>query len=114
MLHLRRDTGLMPVVHAGADNVGGDVCACSPHFCSSSCARCDFGSILRGNVSTVVVERNSTYKSAGYCFKTPRAIARFGNAGCLHDSEGDVPLSAAQRRLIGSIVADERAQGCGD
>ena len=60
------------------------------------------------------VERNSIYKSAGYCFKTPRAIARFGNAGCLHDSEGDVPLSAAQRRHIGSIVAEERAQGCGD
>ena len=60
------------------------------------------------------VERNSIYKSAGYCFKTPRAIARFGNAGCLYDSEGDVPLSAAQRRHIGSIVAEERAQGCGD
>ena len=55
------------------------------------------------------VERNSIYKSAA-----PRAIARFGNAGCVHDSEGDVPLSAAQRRLIGSIVAEERAQGCGD
>ena len=60
------------------------------------------------------VERNSIYKSGGYCFKTPRAIAHFGNAGCLHDSEGDVPLSAAQRRHIGSIVAEERAQGCGD
>jgi YARHG domain-containing protein len=60
------------------------------------------------------VERNSIYKSGGYCFKTPRAIAHFGNAGCLHDSEGDVPLSAAQRRHIGSIVAEERAQACGD
>ena len=60
------------------------------------------------------IERNSYYKDAGYCFKTARAISYFGNAGCLYDSEGDVPLSAAQRRLIGSIVAEERAQGCGD
>jgi len=29
--------------------------------------------------------RNSIFKVAGYCFKTPRAIAAFGNAGCLSD-----------------------------
>ncbi len=26
------------------------------------------------------VQRNSVYKEAGYCFKTPRAIRYFGNA----------------------------------
>src|SRR6478736_4490831 len=27
-------------------------------------------------------ERNAIYKDAGYCFKTPKAIAAFGNRGC--------------------------------
>src|SRR5690349_15037948 len=28
------------------------------------------------------VQRNSIYKAYGYCFKTPKAINYFGNAGC--------------------------------
>jgi hypothetical protein len=57
-------------------------------------------------------ERNSIYKTAGYCFKTPRAISTFGNAGCLHDSEDAVPLSPDQRERIAWIVGIERQYGC--
>lgn len=58
------------------------------------------------------VERNSVYKRNGYCFKTSRAIAYFGNAGCQYDREADVPLSAAERRAVARIRAEERALGC--
>jgi hypothetical protein len=56
--------------------------------------------------------RNSIYKSAGYCFKTSRAIQTFGNAGCSYDSEYDLPLSPNQRRVINDIVRTERSLGC--
>ena len=57
-------------------------------------------------------ERNSIYKAAGYCFRTPRAISAFGNAGCTYDSEYDVPLSPRQRRRVEDIRAMEREFGC--
>ncbi len=58
------------------------------------------------------IERNSIYKRAGYCFKTPRAISYFGNAGCRYDVEAALPLSRGQRARIAQIVRAERALGC--
>jgi hypothetical protein len=58
------------------------------------------------------VERNSYYKDAGYCFKTRRAIAFFGNAGCAYDDEGSVPLPRGIRARIADITAIERSRGC--
>lgn len=60
------------------------------------------------------VERNTYYKGGGYCFQTTRAIRYFGNAGCRYDNQNAVPLSAAVRRRIAEIVAQERRQGCSD
>jgi hypothetical protein len=60
------------------------------------------------------VERNSYYKAAGYCFKTARAIAYFGNAGCRYDNEAAVPLSRGARARIAQIVRMEQRMGCGD
>jgi hypothetical protein len=57
-------------------------------------------------------ERNSIYKQEGYCFKTPRAIATFGNAGCRYDIEAQVPLSPGERERIAAIADMERAYGC--
>jgi hypothetical protein len=58
------------------------------------------------------VERNSYYKEAGYCFRTARAIAYFGNAGCLYDNEARVPLSAFVRARIAEITRLEQRLGC--
>src|SRR5262245_16902249 len=41
--------------------------------------------------------RNSVFKDAHYCFKTPRAINFFGNQGCLYDDQAAVPLNDYQR-----------------
>lgn len=56
--------------------------------------------------------RNAIYQSAGYCFRTSRAIQAFGNAGCRFDDMNDVPLSAVQRRIVGDIIEQEHEIGC--
>ena len=56
--------------------------------------------------------RNQTFKDGGYCFTSPRAIKKFGNAGCLYDDEADVPLSDNQRSEIKLIRAAEKHNGC--
>jgi hypothetical protein len=58
------------------------------------------------------VMRNQIYKDNGYCFKSPQAIAYFGNGGCAYDSEESVPLSKPERRVLHDIKASERRQGC--
>ncbi|MGH1587709.1 YARHG domain-containing protein [Methylobacterium phyllosphaerae] len=57
-------------------------------------------------------QRNILYKNAGYCFKTPRAIQMFGNAGCRYDSVVEVPLSKQQRAAISEIQAFEQTHRC--
>ena len=57
-------------------------------------------------------ERNRYYKAAGYCFKTPRAIKYFGNAGCRYDDEAVVPLPRGVRKFIAEISRTERNLGC--
>ncbi|MDP4024021.1 YARHG domain-containing protein [Methylobacterium sp. NEAU 140] len=57
-------------------------------------------------------ERNAVFKAAGYCFRSPRGIRTFGNAGCQFDDEADVPLSARQREQVARVRATERRLGC--
>lgn len=58
-------------------------------------------------------ERNAIYFDAGYCFKTARAIAAFGNnADCKYDNIADVPLSARNRADIADIQRKERENNC--
>jgi hypothetical protein len=56
--------------------------------------------------------RNSVYKEAGYCFKTPRAITAFGNAGCQHDDINAVVLTPENQRLAQRVQNFERAKAC--
>ena len=56
--------------------------------------------------------RNEIFKAGGYCFKSPRAIKQFGNAGCQHDEEFDVPLSGRDRETLSAIKKSERRQSC--
>ena len=58
------------------------------------------------------VERNSYYKARGYCFKTQRAIAYFGNSGCIYQDEDRVPLTQGERNRIAEIKRLEQAHGC--
>jgi hypothetical protein len=56
--------------------------------------------------------RNTIYKENGYCFHTPKAIEAFGNAGCLYDDAGDVPLNAAESSNVAAIKKAEAKKGC--
>jgi hypothetical protein len=58
------------------------------------------------------VQRNSIYKAYGYCFKTAKAINYFGNAGCVYDNAGSIPMSRADRQTILAIKKREKALGC--
>ncbi|MGH1574009.1 YARHG domain-containing protein [Methylobacterium sp. P31] len=57
-------------------------------------------------------QRNILYKNAGYCFRTPRAIQMFGNAGCTYDRMEDVPMTAQNRAAIAEIQQFERMHAC--
>jgi hypothetical protein len=56
--------------------------------------------------------RNQIFKANGYCFKSPKAIKQFGNAGCQFDAEADVPLSKQDRQVLRDIKKSERRQSC--
>jgi hypothetical protein len=56
--------------------------------------------------------RNRIYKENGYCFKTKKAIKAFGNAGCIYNDMGAVPLNAYERANVGAIVKVEKQKGC--
>ena len=58
------------------------------------------------------VQRNSIYKAYGYCFKTAKAINYFGNAGCIYDNEGSIPMSRADKSTVLAIKKREQNLGC--
>jgi YARHG domain len=58
--------------------------------------------------------RNTIFKENGYCFHTPKAIAAFGNAGCLYDEVEAVPLNAIERDNVATIKSVERRKGCNE
>jgi YARHG domain-containing protein len=57
-------------------------------------------------------KRNAIYHNHGYCFKTDRAIAVFGNEGCDKYSEAELHLEPWEQRLIGYLKNMERLGGC--
>ncbi len=57
-------------------------------------------------------QRNAIFASAPDCFRTPRGVNAFGSAGCLHESESDVPLSSNPRARIADLRSSEQALGC--
>lgn len=56
--------------------------------------------------------RNQIFKSNGYCFRTSRSIAHYGNAGCRFDHEAEVPLTAMDRVILRDIRKSEVRLGC--
>lgn len=56
--------------------------------------------------------RNSIFKAAGYCFKTHRAIATFGNAGCQYDDINAIRLSAEDQNFAETIQQAEQSKAC--
>lgn len=100
-------TGVLTLAAGAVQADCYDVFGCSDHniFRATDLANgptCEF----------LYMMRNSIYKQRGYCFTTSRAIAMFGNAGCLHDSVRDAPLNRVEQANVATILSVERAKGC--
>ena len=92
--------GVSGVSHAqGTDGFQTDATSADQDIADFSCEQLWFA-------------RNSLFKEAGYCFKTPRAIAAFGNAGCLYDDASAVHLPAEKRSFSEAIQRIERLKAC--
>ena len=52
--------------------------------------------------------RNGIYAVRGYCFKTDRGKAEFGNDGCHFDDEAEVPLNDYERANV-KLIREHRA-----
>lgn len=64
------------------------------------------------NCQQLWYQMNNIYKAGGYCFRTPRGISTFGNAGCRYDDQRNVPLSDRDRQVINAIQQLERMKHC--
>jgi hypothetical protein len=67
---------------------------------------------MRASCEGLAHFRNSIYQARGYCFRTARAIAQYGNEGCRYASQGEVPLNRFERANIATFIAAERDKGC--
>ena len=56
--------------------------------------------------------RHAIYAERRYCFRTPRAIAKFGDRGCVSGDVGALGLDRVERANAGTILAAEQALGC--
>jgi hypothetical protein len=56
--------------------------------------------------------RNWIFKENGYCFKGPKAIKTFGNAGCLYDDVKLVPLNDYEKSNVSAVRKVEKQKGC--
>jgi hypothetical protein len=64
------------------------------------------------NCEFLYVMRNRIYAQHGYCFQTPRAIATFGNQGCVSANVAALGLNAIELANAATILQAERAMGC--
>jgi hypothetical protein len=91
----------------GAHAACYDVFGCSDHNYFRA------NDLMNGpNCDFLYMMRNSIYKERGYCFTTPRAIQKFGNAGCQFDNVNEVPLNRFERANVATIQSVERAKHC--
>ena len=71
------------------------------------------GDLLSGpNCEFLYVMRNQIYAEHHYCFQTPRAIAAFGNQGCVSRNPNALGMSALELGNASTILQAEHAKGC--
>lgn len=58
-------------------------------------------------------QRNTIFFAEGYCCNSARGKASFSNTNCIPGmSASQVPLTAAERNMVDTIRAQEKATGC--
>ncbi len=107
----RRATALVLALLATPTATFGADPSCTALGCGSS-ERIPASALGSATCEELYLARNAIYYANGYCFKTQRAIATFGNDGCRWRNDGDVPFTRLERANIDSITAVERRSGC--
>ena len=64
------------------------------------------------NCEFLYTMRNQIYADHHYCFHTPRAIATFGNAGCVSGNPNALGLNRIELANAATILQAEHAMGC--
>lgn len=92
---------------------GAAAADCYDVFGCTDRSRFRFQDLTSGpNCEFLYVMRNGIYAQHGYCFHTPRAIATFGNRGCLSGDANALGLNAIELANATTILSAERALGC--
>jgi hypothetical protein len=106
---LRAGVGVIALMGVG----GGALADCYDVFGCTDRARFRLSDLMSGpNCEFLYVMRNQIYAQHGYCFQTPRAIATFGNAGCVSSNANALGLSAIELANASTILQAEQAKGC--
>lgn len=89
-----------------------DILGCSDR--SRFSAHADYlESVASGpNCAFLFTMRNTIYKEHGYCFRSGRARAEFGDAGCSVDDAGALGLSGIERANVAAITRAEASKNC--
>jgi hypothetical protein len=64
------------------------------------------------NCDFLYTMRNEIYAEHHYCFKTARAIATFGNDGCISGNPNALGLNGVERANAATILKAEHMLGC--
>ena len=64
------------------------------------------------NCDFLYTMRNAIYAEHHYCFKTQRAIATFGNQGCVSGDANAIGLNRIESANAATILRVEHAKGC--
>lgn len=92
---------------------GGALADCYDVFGCTDRDRFRLGDLTTGpNCEFLYTMRNQIYAEHGYCFRTARAIAAFGNQGCVGSDPNALGLSAIELGNAATILQAERAMGC--
>jgi hypothetical protein len=94
---------------------GAATAGCYDVFGCSDRNRFHMSDLMSGpNCDFLYQMRNGIYAEHHYCFHTPRAIATFGNAGCVSGNPNALGMSALELGNAATILQAEHAKGCSE
>ncbi len=92
---------------------GAAAADCYDVFGCTNRDRFRFGDLMSGpNCEFLYTMRNAIYAQHHYCFHTARAIASFGNQGCVTGDANALGLKAIELGNATTILQAEQAKGC--
>lgn len=86
---------------------------CYDVFGCANVSRFRMSDLMSGpNCEFLYTMRNAIFAEHGYCFRTARGRATFGNQGCISSDVNALGLNPTERYNAETILEAERAKGC--